>query len=77
MYTPCKTVKVHISPFCVVSDRLNKVEKGEETERYRVLVQNGFHGVSGADALAKINVNPARSPARNQSESCEIVIVMR
>ena len=49
-----------ISPFCVVSLRLTKEEKREESrcnyERYRVLVQNGFHGVSEADALAKINV---------------------
>ena len=37
-----------------------KEEKGEECrcnyEWYRVLVQNGFHGVSEADVLAKINV---------------------
>ena len=49
------------SPFCVVSDRLTiKEEKGEESrynyERYIVLVQDGFHGISEADSLAKISV---------------------
>ena len=47
------------SPFCVVSVRLTKEEKGEGScnyEWYRVLVQNGFHGINEADALAKINV---------------------
>ena len=61
-YTPCKCSKSTLfSLFCVVSDRLTKEEKGEESccnyERYRVLVvQKGFHGISEADALAKINV---------------------
>ena len=47
------------SPFCVVSVRLTKEEKGEEScnyEWYRVLVLSGFHDISETDTLAKINV---------------------
>ena len=40
--------------------RLTKEEKSEDArcnyERYRVLIQNAFHGLSEADALAKISV---------------------
>ena len=54
---PCKDTNICIT-FSILCC-LCKEGKGEEScnyERYRVLVQNGFHGVSVADILAKINV---------------------